>query len=51
MESKRVYVIVSVDLDPIPGAFHTVEDAEMRIYGLLERSIPHYNPKVQRIEI
>lgn len=41
---------VEVDLDPIPGAFHTKEDARMRIEGALVSRIPHYNPKVKIIE-
>ncbi len=41
---------VEVDLDPIPGAYHTKEDAQMRIQRQLNNSISHYNPKVKIIE-
>lgn len=44
MSPKRIPVIVYVDLDPIPGAFHTEESAVNNIRGILESSIPHYNP-------
>lgn len=37
---------VYVKLDPIPGAFHTPESAREAVESLLERTIPHYEPKV-----
>lgn len=41
---------VEIDLDPIPGAFHTKEDVQMRLQARLDDNIPHYNPKVKIIE-
>lgn len=44
---ERVAIIVLVDLDPIPGAFHTMESAVNNVRGILEDRIPHYNPDAQ----
>lgn len=44
---KRVALVVAVDLDPIPGNFHTEESAHGNIYGILWDRIPHYNPEVE----
>lgn len=46
MERERIMLEVYVDLDPIPGAMHTAEDAEIRIQAMLTDRIPHYNPWV-----
>lgn len=46
MERTRVKLAVYVDLDPVPGTMHTAESAEQVIGGMLNRSIPHYNPSV-----
>ena len=43
---KRIKLSVYVDLDPLPGAQHTAEDAQAYIGQLLNTMIPHYNPKV-----
>lgn len=37
---------VEVTLDPVPGAFHTAENALNWVQGILSASIEHYNPKV-----
>lgn len=43
---KTVTLTVQVDLDPVPGAFHTEEDAAQRVQDILTSSIPHYHPIV-----
>jgi hypothetical protein len=43
----QVTLIVKVDLDDVPGAFHTAEQAQRTIQYLLDQSIPHYNPEVE----
>ena len=47
MERKRIKLVVEVDLDPVPGAFHTKEDACFRIQQLLMNAIPHYDPATE----
>lgn len=42
----RVMIEIAVDLDPIPGAFHTEESARQHVESILLSSIPHYNPVV-----
>lgn len=46
MTAKRVALVVYVDLDPIPGPFHTAESAVNNLRGILEDVINHYNPTV-----
>jgi len=47
MEKKnRILLKVYVDLDPVPGAFHTKESARAIIGQILAERIPHYNPRV-----
>ena len=41
----RVALLVWVDLDSVPGAFHTHESAQANVQAILERSIPHYKPE------
>jgi len=44
-------VHVDVDLDSIPGAFHTQESAQKIVENILQDTlnsrIPHYNPAVR----
>lgn len=42
---NRVPLIVWVDLDAVPGAFHTQESAQQNVQAILTNSIPHYNPE------
>lgn len=37
---------VFVDLDNVPGEFHTETSAANVVENILKRSIPHYNPVV-----
>lgn len=37
---------VSMDLDPVPGNFHTKESAQISVEVLLNKLIPQYNPEV-----
>jgi hypothetical protein len=46
MERTRIKLEVYVDLDPVPGAFHTKESAQNGIRTILNGAIPHYNPVV-----
>lgn len=45
-DRKRVALLVYVDLDPIPGPFHTENSALNNLRGILEDSINRYNPTV-----
>lgn len=47
MARERITLSVQVDLDPIPGAFHTPEDARHAIGMILNDRIPHYHPSVR----
>jgi len=49
-ERERIQLAVFVDLDPMPGAFHTKEDAAQWVEAMLLTRIPHYNPVVVQIE-
>lgn len=46
MSRERVEITVQVDLDPVPGTFHTAEDAQRQVGRILSDAIPHYNPQV-----
>lgn len=43
---QRVCFAVYVDLDPVPGTFHSKESARNGIGRLLDERIHHYNPIV-----
>lgn len=43
--AERVAVIVYLNLDPVPGAFHDQESCREQIEDALKQVIPHYNPK------
>lgn len=43
---QRVALLVYVDLDPVPGAFHTERSARDNVAGILDNQIGHYNPIV-----
>lgn len=47
MKRKRIMIVITVDLDPTPGAFHEAENAVALIEDQLNHSISHYNPKVE----
>ena len=47
-ERRKAVILVEVDLDPVPGAMHTPEDAEKQVADCLE-SIKQYNPKTVSI--
>lgn len=46
MPRERIKIEIAVDLDPIPGAFHTKESAEDAVLAILLSRIPHYDPVV-----
>lgn len=46
MERKRIKLEVYVDLDPVPGFFHSKESAQRAVRNILQDRIPHYNPTV-----
>jgi hypothetical protein len=46
MKRTRIKLEVYVDLDPVPGTFHSKESARNVIDNMLKHSIPHYNPMV-----
>lgn len=41
---KRICFVIYVDLDPIPGSFHSQESAQNILGFLFRHYIPHYNP-------
>lgn len=43
---ERIMLHIMVDLDPVPGAFHTEESARDCIEAMLLERIPHYTPVV-----
>ena len=47
----RIRLDVFVDLDRIPGTFHTKESAAESVQSILEDRIPHYNPNVVPTEV
>lgn len=46
MERTRIKLAVYIDLDPVPGAFHSAESAKSIIHKMLVLQIGHYNPMV-----
>ncbi len=46
MKKERVKFLVVMDLDPVPGMFHTWDSCEQFLRQTLKNSVPHYNPKV-----
>ena len=46
LERRKAVILVEVELDPVPGAMHTGEDAAKHVEHCLE-SIKHYNPKTK----
>jgi hypothetical protein len=46
MERTRIKLAVYVDLDPVPGNFHSADSARNAIANMLDARIPHYNPMV-----
>lgn len=46
MERTRVKLAVYVDLDPVPGTFHSADSARNSISSILLQTIPHYEPMV-----
>lgn len=51
MQRTRITLEIDVDLDPVPGNFHTPQQAERAIFGLLHMRIPHYDPTVRIQEL
>lgn len=43
---KRICFVIYVDLDPVPGSFHSQESAQNFIGFLFRHRIPHYNPTI-----
>jgi hypothetical protein len=48
---RRVTLQITVDLDPVPGAFSTPDDVRSRIQDMLDYSIGHYNPDVTLLDV
>lgn len=46
MNRTRIMLAAYVDLDPVPGTFHTADSARNAVSGMLKQSIPHYTPVV-----
>jgi len=46
MNRDRIMLSVWIDLDPMPGTFHSAESARHVVNGLLKHSLPHYSPIV-----
>ena len=48
--TTEVVFTLTVNLDPVPGAFNTVEDALTRIQQILNDRIAHYQPVLRTID-
>jgi len=46
MDSSKAVFTLEVNLDPVPGAMHTVRDAQYQIQNILDRAIGHYEPLI-----
>ena len=46
MLKSRITMEVNVDLDGVPGSFHTAEDWVSKLQHMLENYTPHYRPHV-----
>lgn len=46
MQRKRIKLEVYIDLDPVPGTFHSKESARNQVAAILNEAIPHYLPMV-----
>lgn len=46
MEPTQIRLTVVVNLDPVPGAFHTPESAEEIVQAVLNSSLSQYYPLV-----
>lgn len=46
MQRDRIALTVLVDLDSLPGTFHTPESARRGVEAVLLSRIGHYNPVV-----
>lgn len=49
MPTRKTVLLIQVDLDAVPGAFHTPESAKTHIQNILNGTIPHYDPQVRRL--
>lgn len=43
---KRIELNITLDLDPVPGAFHTGQSALDIVTEILESRLGHYHPEV-----
>lgn len=46
MAKERIMLEIILDLDPVPGTFHTKESARDQVEAILLSMIRHYNPVV-----
>ncbi len=46
MDRTRIKLGVYVDLDPVPGTFHSADSSRNQVSRILNESIPHYKPTV-----
>lgn len=46
-DRKTATLVVAVELDGVPGTFHTPESAQENVQAMLNSMIPHYNPTVK----
>ena len=46
-ERRKAVILVEVELDPVPGAMHTGEDAAKHVEHCLDSMMKHYNPKTK----
>lgn len=44
--SKRISLIVHIDLDDVPGSMHTEQSAQNIIQAILDMRLSPYNPNV-----
>ena len=47
LERRKAVILVEVELDQVPGAMHTAEDAAKHVEYCLDSMMKHYNPKTK----
>lgn len=51
MKRTRAFILVEVEMDPVPGWGNDHEDYVNHIQRLLDQTIPHYNPIVTFLRV
>ena len=46
----RIVMVLEMDSDRVPGIFHTADSCVEQIQGVLDGTVPHYNPSVRLVD-